>query len=247
VKRAFARLFLLAWTLVISTSPKAAETMEKLPTGVSREIAAFEGSKRVWMDAPTNTTLAWRFGKAAFDAASAATNHHDRARFATEGSSACRSALSADPKSGPAAYYLALNLGELASTRGLSALHIVREMEKFLLTARQLDPAFDHAGPDRTLGLLYHEAPGWPTSVGSNAKAREHLESAVKLDPDYPENRLSLAEIHSHGRHKDAYAEDLRALDALWPRAKTNFAGSEWSHAWADWEARRKALKKSAP
>ncbi len=73
---------------------------------------------------------------------------------------------------------------------------MVREMEREFKTADDLDEHFDYAGPERCLGLLYRDAPGWPISIGSRHKAREWLEQAVKLAPDYPENQLNLVESY---------------------------------------------------
>ncbi len=79
----------------------------------------------------------------------------------------------ANPNSAPAHYYLAMNLGQLARTEFLGALKLVREMEREFKTAAELDAQFDFAGPERSLGLLYRDAPGWPVSIGSKRKARE--------------------------------------------------------------------------
>ena len=95
----------------------------------------------------------------------------------------------------PAHYYLGMNLGQLARTRGLSALRLVNQMQREFTRARDLDEHFDWAGPDRNLGLLYRDAPAF-ASIGSRSKAREHLMRAVELAPRYPENRLNLVETY---------------------------------------------------
>ncbi|HOJ50501.1 MAG TPA: hypothetical protein PKW55_06810 [Spirochaetota bacterium] len=45
------------------------------------------------------------------------------------------------------------------------------------------------------LGKLYYEVPGWPISFGSNKKALEYLEIALKKDKNNPYNYLFMAEI----------------------------------------------------
>jgi hypothetical protein len=97
-----------------------------------------------------------------------------------------------------------MNLGQLARTKGLSALKLVDQMEGEFTRARDLDEHLDYAGPDRSLGLLYRDAPVIG-SVGSRTRAREHLRRAVEVAPQYPENRLSLIEAYlkvgrTHGR-----------------------------------------------
>lgn len=196
--------------------------------------------------APTNVASACQLGRTAFLWADCATNDHQRAQIANEGIRACRDAVARDPQSAAAHYYLAQNLGQLARTKSLGALKLVREMEKTWLRAVTLDERLDYAGPDRSLGMLYLDAPGWPTSVGSSAKSRAHLERAVQLAPDYPDNRLTLAEALQRWRKRDELAAQLRSLAELWPRAKVKFTGPEWEAAWLDWEARLAALKSKA-
>ena len=135
-------------------------------------------------------------------------------------------------------YYLAMNLGQLAQTKSLGALKLVSEMETEFQTARAQDEKYDFAGPDRSLGLLYLEAPGWPTSIGSRSKARHHLQRAVLLSPEYPENRLNLLEAYLKWGDKSAAGREFRILKELLPRAKKEFTGENWESSWADWDKR---------
>ncbi len=187
---------------------------------------------------PTNNQAAWEFGRACFDRAEFATNDTQRAALAQEGIAACRGAVTRDSRLAAAAYYLGMNLGQLARTKTLGALRLVTEMESLFITARRLDEHFDYAGPDRNLGLLYLEAPGWPVSVGSRGKAREHLERAVKLSPDHPENRLNLLEAHLRWGEKTPLAAEVETLAKLLPRARGKYAGEAWEGSWADWDRR---------
>ena len=137
-----------------------------------------------------------------------------------------------------------MDLGQLARTELLGALKLVREMEREFKTAAELDAQFDFAGPERNLGLLYRDAPGWPASIGSKRKARTYLELAVKLAPAYPENHLNLAESHLQWHESDTAKSELKALDALLPAARTNFTGVQWEQSWDDWTTRRDAARK---
>jgi hypothetical protein len=115
-------------------------------------------------------------------------------------------------------------------------------MEREFKTARELDEQFDHAGPDRNLGMLYRDAPVL-TSVGSRTKARQHLQRAVELAPDYPENRLSLLEAYLKYGEKGNAQTQMAALDKLWPDARKSFTGPEWTASWLDWEQRLKTCR----
>ncbi len=188
--------------------------------------------------AATNNTAAWQFGRACFDWAEFATNDTQRADIAHQGIAACRGAVARDGQLAAAAYYLGMNLGQLARTKNLGALRLVAEMETLFETARKLDEQFDYAGPDRNLGLLYLEAPGWPVSVGNRGKARRHLERAIKLSPDHPENRLNLLEAHLRWGEKDPLPAEVKTLTELLPRARSEYAGEAWEVSWADWDRR---------
>ena len=116
-------------------------------------------------------------------------------------------------------------------------------METHLLAARKLDATLSEAGPDRSLGYLYLDAPGWPVSVGSHEKARKHLESALKLAPHYPEHALALAEACFRWKKPEEAARHVAQADDLWAKAKEQFAGPRWQSDWTDWEKRLAALK----
>ncbi len=116
-------------------------------------------------------------------------------------------------------------------------------MELELKTARHLEPLFDYAGPDRSLGLLYLDAPGWPASIGSRRKARFHLEHAVELSPAFPDNRLSLLEAYLKWGDKRRVQRDLPGLPAILEQARANLAGEDWEMSWAGWEQRLRKIE----
>jgi hypothetical protein len=191
-----------------------------------------------------DAAAACQLARACFEFNDFATNSARRAELAGEGIAACRQLLAREPDSAPGHYYLAVELGLLADTkRNLAAFKLVREMEHELKTADARDQHFDRAGPSRCLGLLYRDAPGWPVSIGSRSRAREWLERAARLAPDFPENRLNLIEAHWLWKNHETARTELKALDALWPAARTSFAGAAWERNWADWSTRRNALR----
>ena len=166
-----------------------------------------------------------------------------RAELAQRGIVVCRQLIAREPKLAAAHYYLALNLGQLARTKSLGALPLVDEMERAFKAAASLDANFDHAGPDRSLGLLYLDAPGWPTSIGSNKKARLHLQKAVELCPDFPDNRLCLLEALLKWREQKRVVGDLKAVETILQNARPKFAGEEWTASWLDWDSRWQKIK----
>jgi hypothetical protein len=82
-------------------------------------------------------------------------------------------------------------------------------------------------------------------SIGSRRRAREWLERAAKLAPEYPENQLNLIESHLQRRERAEAKRALQTLDAFWLKAQTNFVGESWERSWADWTARKNAVEQS--
>lgn len=188
------------------------------------------------------TVVAWHFARACFDLAEFATSKAQRADLADQGMKAARESIARTPGSAPAHYYLAMNQGQLARTKLLGALRLVRQMEKEFSEARKLDEHFDYAGPDRNLGLLYWQAPSIG-SIGSRSKARQHLWRAVELAPKYPENRLSLIEAYLNWGESGAARQQLKALKESWADARQEFSGEAWEASWQDWDKRLAAVE----
>jgi tetratricopeptide (TPR) repeat protein len=210
----------------------------------ARAAAEFHRDQIQFQSDTNNATNAWQFARACYDFADFATNDAERAAIANQGIAACRQLITRQSNSAPAHYYLGMDLGQLARTELIGALALVNEMEGEFKTATALDRHFDFAGPERNLGLLYREVPVWPASIGSRRKARTFLEQAARLAPDYPENRLNLAESYLAWNDPDRAKKELNDLDSLWSKAQTNFTGEFWEPSWDDWSARRDGVRK---
>jgi hypothetical protein len=203
----------------------------------------FQEARKRFQTNTNDAEAAWQFGRSCFDWAEFAKNDNLRESIADEGIAACRQLLARDPKSAPGHYYLAMNLGQLARTKTLGALRIVDEMEREFKTGRDLDPKLNYAGPDRCLGLLYFEAPGWPASIGSKTKARQHLQRAAQVVPIYPENHLCLMEAYLKWGDKKNLLRELKTTEDLLPQARKDFAGEVWAQSWQDWDKRWKRMR----
>lgn len=239
----------LTLSLMFSLMTVAAEPMPggtgrspTLEAQHARSEAAYLAAREA-ASASNSVANLWQVGRTAFDLAETTPREKIKAQIAEAGITACRTAVANDPASAPAHYYLALCLGQLAQTKSLGALRLVREIKDEFERVRVLDDALDHAGADRGLGLLYLEAPGWPTSIGDRKLARSHLENAAQLAPDYPDNRLSLAELYLRIKDQRLANAELVSLNALWPKAKDTLTGPAWAQAWIDWENRKKLLE----
>jgi tetratricopeptide (TPR) repeat protein len=221
--------------MALAQSPASKESAQSI----------YEAARSCFESARTNVTAAWEAGRAAFDLGELTHDNHERSAVAQAGIDLCRRAVALDPKSAGGHYYLALNLGELASAKRFGAIKLLHEMERELQTAATLDPKLDYAGPDRSLGLLYLEAPLFPIGIGSRDKARTHLERAVSLNPDYPENLLSLAEAYAKWAETRNLDHELRTIQEVLPVARTRFPPQTWRATWNDWDARVAKLSKA--
>ena len=225
--------FLLLWQTASAAGPvKNFNLWEK---------TEFARTQKVFLADTNNVTNGWQFARACYELADSATNETSRAKFSRQGIAACQTVLTHDPKSAPAHYYLAMNFGELAQAEApsLAAYKLVHEVEREFKTAAALDEKFDHAGPVRNLGELYFQAPGWPLSVGNKRKAREWLDRAAVLAPDYPENQINLAELHLKWRERTEAEKALKAVERVWPSVQTNFPGVAWESLRDEWSRRR--------
>jgi hypothetical protein len=236
-------LVVFAAILLLSFPARADSATGQTP--VARAEAALG---LAWNDyqADTNSAeAACVFARASYDLANLATNDIQRAQVARRGIAVCRQLLAKNPGSAPGHYFLGINLGKLAQAEApsLAAYRLVHEVESEFKTAAELDVKFDHAGPARTLGLLYFQAPGWPLSIGSKTKANEWLTRATELAPDYPPNELNLAEAQLKWRQREKLEITLNKMDVIWPVAQTNYSGETWQEYWPGWNARRTALK----
>ena len=138
------------------------------------------GRRYQFQRTPMTPPPRWQFARACFNFADFVTNETQRAALARQGIAACQQWLGARTRFRAGALLSGHELRPAgpAEAPSLAAYRLVREMEREFKTAAELDGHFDYAGPERSLGLLYRDAPGWPLSIGSRHKAREWLEQA---------------------------------------------------------------------
>lgn len=84
--------------------------------------------------------------------------------------------------------------GRLAQVRGLSAIGLVRDMERWGRLAFRLDARWRDGAPRRLLGTMYVLVPGSLVQHGTSEDGLELLERQVKEFPGDPVNRIRLAE-----------------------------------------------------
>lgn len=204
---------------------------------------AYDDAKSRYQTNLFNPDAAWQFARACFDLADLADKDSDRAALGRQGMEACRQLLKRHPNVAAAHYYLGMNIGQLAQTKSLGALPLVRQMQMEWDTALALDPHIDFAGPDRNLGMLYRDAPGPPLSIGNRVQAVQHLMRAVELNPEYPENHLNLIESQIKWNQLPEAAREEEKLRKIIPAARKQLSGPQWQGPWRDWQARQDAIE----
>ena len=234
---------MLSWSSPRGAQSALAEDSEGANTIVAAAQQALHRAQQRYQQQPGDLDTALNLARACFELADLPVNSSLRAEVAQQGIDAAERALRQASNSAAAHYYLGLNQGELARTETLGALRLVRRMEGQFLAARALDSSLDYAGPDRCLALLYRDAPSFG-SIGSRSKAREHLQQAVALAPNYPDNQLNLIESELKWGQRDRARKDLEAFQATLPAERARFSGAAWAASWVDWDARLQALQR---
>lgn len=120
--------------------------------------------------------------------------------------------LEMDPNRAEAHYWYGLALLKKAQEKGgIGAYFLAKEGIKELETVRRTRPDYDHAGAARVLGLLYCLAPGW-TPFGNLDKSIAMGQEATRLAPNFPLNRLYLANAYKKRGDKDAAIKEYQKL-----------------------------------
>lgn len=130
----------------------------------------------------------------------------ERERAFAKGVNYGKEAITLNPQAVYGNYWYASNLGYLGMIQGVMAsLSSIDPFRRSMEVVLRANEGFFLAGPHRALGRLYHQAPGWPISIGNKNQAAEHLERAVELAPGFFANRLYLAEFYvDMGKKKEA-------------------------------------------
>ncbi len=236
---AFGRFVALVAILVhLAASAARAEGSGDAARFLERSQRLLVQARQRHAQTPDNADSGVQLAKACFDRAEFSTADTERAALAVEGINVCRQIIERNPALASAHLFLGLNLGQLARTKTLGALRLVGEMEREFKRASELDATVEHAAPERHLGQLYQQAPGWPTSIGSRGRARQHLLRACELGADFPENRLCLLEALLEWHDRQPLAKEAATYRERLPASRAKFTGEAWEAAWADWNRR---------
>jgi tetratricopeptide (TPR) repeat protein len=121
-------------------------------------------------------------------------------------------ALKLAPHRAEGHYWYGLALLKKAQKKGgIRAYFLARKGIEELQKVRQALPNYDHAGASRVLGLLYCLAPQW-TPFGDLDKSIRLAQEATRLAPNFPLNRLYLADAYKKRGDKQAAIREYKKI-----------------------------------
>lgn len=124
-----------------------------------------------------------------------------------KGIAAAKKALAINPDSLGGHFWLGVCYGVYGSAKGvMKSLSLVDPIKQEMAAVIAKDPSYDSGGAYRVLGRLYFKLPG--LFGGSNSKAVENLQTALKYGPHRWLNHIYLAEVYMDEGEK----EKARAL-----------------------------------
>lgn len=144
---------------------------------------------------PNRTDLIWRLARNHFRIGKRTADKEQKLVIFENCLNTAKRGMQIDNNSAESIYFMGLCLGNLSLQRGIfSSLSNRGTLETSMQRVIKIDPAVEHAGPHRFLGVYYHVLPFF--LGGDSEKAIHHLESAVNLAPDFYENYFFLGKVY---------------------------------------------------
>lgn len=106
----------------------------------------------------------------------------------------------------------AIVIGRLIEDAGLAKAHLVKDVERWAMKSRELDPRYRDEAAARVLGTVWVLAPASLLQHGDSEDGLALLEALTRRRPDVPSNHLRLAEAYlALGDREPALAPLCRA------------------------------------
>ena len=144
---------------------------------------------------PKSVEASWKFAQAAYWIGSHTEDEDEQLRILRQAIDITKRAIRIDKKSVESHYWLGIGLAKYGEVKGiLNALSLVEPIRKQMRRVIELDAGFAGGGGYRILGWISHKLPG--VAGGSDEKAIELIEKALKLDHGHFLNHICLAKIY---------------------------------------------------
>lgn len=161
----------------------------------------------------------WRMARVEYWIGDHTPNKTEKKRIFEQGIYHAKKAVQADPNKPEGHYWLGICYGVYGEARGvLKSLSLVKPIKQEMNAVLAIDPAYDDGGPDRVLGRVYHELPGF--AGGSKKKSLEHLLKSKELGPRVGLTRIYLADTYLSLDDVVKAREELEFVLAMEPDPK---------------------------
>lgn len=137
----------------------------------------------------------WKMARAEYWIGDHTPDKNEKKRIFEQGIYHARKAIALAPEKPDGHFWLGVNYGVYGQAKGvLKSLSLVKPIKEEMNKVIQIDPAYEFAGPDRVLGRVYYELPGF--AGGSKKKSLEHLLKSKELGPQVGLTRIYLADTY---------------------------------------------------
>ncbi|MDH4196021.1 MAG: TRAP transporter TatT component family protein [Candidatus Aminicenantes bacterium] len=187
----------------------------------------------------------WRIARAHYWIGDHTPDKAEKKRIFEQGIYYAKKAVEFAPDKPEGHYWLGICYGVYGEAKGvLKSLSLVKPIKAAMNKVLELDPAYDDGGPDRVLGRVYHELPGF--AGGSKKKSLEHLLRSKELGPRVGLTRIYLADTYLSLDEVEKAREELEFVLAMEPDAGLAAETAEEKEM-ARKRLERKEFRKDAP
>jgi tetratricopeptide (TPR) repeat protein len=179
--------------------------------GVKWVVKAIECYEKALAVDNESITASWKFAKASYYLGAHIEGDDEKIAIFQKGIDVAKRAVSIDDKSVEAHFWLGVSYGTFGRAKGvMNSLGLIDPIKKEMAKVIELDESYCAGGAHRVLGKMFLMVPG--VAGGSNEKAIEHLEKAVKIGPDRLLNHLFLAQAYVATDQKEKAKAELKLI-----------------------------------
>jgi len=144
---------------------------------------------------PEDPEIQWRYAMGCYGVGVRATSDSkEKTALFEEGARVGLKAVEKNPQCVPCLFWTAINRVLYANEVGaVKLLFALNEVQGWARRVIELEPAYAQGGAHRLLGQIEQGVPG--ILGGSNRRAREHFEAAIRVAPDEPMNYMALSKL----------------------------------------------------
>ncbi len=183
---------------------------------LSKASEALEKYRAAYVSKEDAYGAAWRIARAHYWLGDHTPDKTEKKRLFEQGIYYAKKAVEIEAEKPDGHYWLGICYGVYGEAKGvLKSLSLVKPIKEAMNKVLELDPGYDDGGPDRVLGRVYHELPGF--AGGSKKKSLEHLLRSKELGPRVGLTRIYLADTYLSLDEVEKAREELESVLAMEP------------------------------